>query len=56
MWALAWAEAGILTIYGLVLAGAGWLERSGVVSPAASADHRALAWQSFARPSTRQHV
>ena len=47
MRALAWAEAGILTIYGLVLSGAGWLEQSGVISPPASADHRALAWHAY---------
>lgn len=41
---LAWAEAGILTIYGLVLCGAGWLAQSGVIAPPANADHRALAW------------
>ncbi len=28
---LAWADAGTLTIYGLVLAGAGWLAQSGVL-------------------------
>jgi hypothetical protein len=44
---LAWAEAGILTIYGLVLAGTGWLEQSGVIASAASADHRALAWHAY---------
>ena len=44
---LAWTEAGILTIYGLVLAGAGWLAQSGVIASAASADHRALAWHAY---------
>ena len=44
---LAWAEAGILTIYGLVLAGAGWLAQSGVIAPTASADHHALAWRAY---------
>jgi hypothetical protein len=44
---LAWAEAGILTIYGLVLSGAGWLEQSGAIGPAAGADHRALAWHAY---------
>jgi hypothetical protein len=41
---LAWLEAAVLTIYGLVLTGAGVLVQSGVIAPAASADHRALAW------------
>ena len=45
--ALAWAEAGLLTVYGLVLAGAGWLEQAGVVAPGASADHRAVAWHAY---------
>ena len=44
---LAWAEAGILTIYGLVLAGAGWLAQSGVIASTASVDHRALAWHAY---------
>ena len=44
---LAWTEAGILTIYGLVMAGAGWLAQSGVIASAASADHRALAWHAY---------
>jgi Protein of unknown function (DUF3995) len=44
---LAWAEAAILTVYGLVLAGAGWLVQSGLIAPAASADHRALAWHAY---------
>jgi hypothetical protein len=41
---LAWVEAAILTIYGLVLTGAGLLVQSGVIATAAGADHRALAW------------
>lgn len=44
---LAWFEAAILTIYGLVLTGAGLLVQSGVIAPAASADHRALAWHAY---------
>jgi Protein of unknown function (DUF3995) len=44
---LAWAEAVILTAYGLVLAGAGLLVQSGVIAPAAGADHRALAWHAY---------
>ena len=44
---LAWLEAAILTIYGLVLTGAGLLVQSGVIASAASADHRALAWHAY---------
>jgi Protein of unknown function (DUF3995) len=44
---LAWLEAAILTIYGLVLTGAGLLVQSGVIGSAASADHRALAWHAY---------
>ena len=44
---LAWAEAGTLTIYGLVLAGAGWLAQSGVIASSAIPDHRALAWHAY---------
>jgi Protein of unknown function (DUF3995) len=44
---LAWAEAVILTAYGLVLAGTGLLVQAGVIAPAAGADHRALAWHAY---------
>ena len=44
---LAWLEAAILTIYGLVLTGAGLLVQSSVIASAASADHRALAWHAY---------
>jgi uncharacterized protein YjeT (DUF2065 family) len=44
---LTWLEAAILTIYGLVLTGAGLLVQSGVIASAASADHRALAWHAY---------
>jgi hypothetical protein len=44
---LAWLEAAILTIYGLVLTVAGLLVQSGVIAVAASADHRALAWHAY---------
>ena len=44
---LAWLEAAILTIYGLVLTVAGLLVQSGVIAPAASADRRALAWHAY---------
>jgi len=40
---LAWLEAAILTIYGLVLTVAGLLAQSGAIPAAASADPRALA-------------
>ena len=43
----AWLEAAILTIYGLVLTVAGLLVQSGAIAPAASADHRALAWHAY---------
>ncbi|HEV3295679.1 MAG TPA: DUF3995 domain-containing protein [Streptosporangiaceae bacterium] len=41
---LAWLEAAILTIYGLVLTVAGLLAQSGAIPAAASADPWALAW------------
>ena len=44
---LAWLEAAILTIYGLVLTVAGLLVQSGAIAPAASADRRALAWHTY---------
>jgi len=44
---LAWLEAAILTIYGLVLTAAGLLVQSGAIASAASADHRALAWHAY---------
>jgi len=44
---LAWAEAAVLTLYGLVLTGAGLLVQSGVIAAAAGADHRALAWHAY---------
>jgi Protein of unknown function (DUF3995) len=44
---LAWLEAAILTIYGLVLTAAGLLVQSGAIAPAASADRRALAWHAY---------
>ena len=44
---LAWLEAAILTIYGLVLTVAGLLVQSGAIAPAASADRRALAWHAY---------
>ena len=45
--ALAWLEAAILTIYGLVLTVAGLLVQSGAIAPAASAGRRALAWHAY---------
>jgi Protein of unknown function (DUF3995) len=44
---LAWLEAAILTIYGLVLTVGGLLVQSGAIAPAASADRRALAWHAY---------
>src|SRR5260370_24533774 len=44
---LAWLEAAIRTIYGLVLTGAGLLVQSGAIASAASADHRALAGHAY---------
>jgi Protein of unknown function (DUF3995) len=44
---LAWVEAVILTLYGLVLTAAGLLVQSGVLSTSANADHRALAWHAY---------
>lgn len=41
---LAWLEAAILTIYGLVLTAVGLLVQSGTIAPTANADRRALAW------------
>ncbi|MGB6581951.1 MAG: DUF3995 domain-containing protein [Streptosporangiaceae bacterium] len=44
---LAWLEATILTIYGLVLTAAGLLVQSGAIAAAASADRWALAWHAY---------
>jgi hypothetical protein len=44
---LAWIEAGILTIYGLVLTVVGLLVQAGVIHASATADHRALAWHAY---------
>jgi hypothetical protein len=44
---LAWAEAVILTGYGLVLTAAGLLVQTGLVASAAGADHQALAWHAY---------
>jgi hypothetical protein len=44
---LAWLEAAILTVYGLVLTGAGLLVQSGAIASSASTDHRALAWHPY---------
>ena len=44
---LVWAEAIVLTGYGLVLSVVGWLVQAGVISASATADHRALAWHAF---------
>ena len=44
---LAWIEAGILTVYGLVLTLIGMLVQAGTIHPPAGADHRALAWHAY---------
>ncbi|MGI8695900.1 MAG: DUF3995 domain-containing protein [Mycobacteriales bacterium] len=46
-WALAWVEAAILTVYGLVLTTTGLLVQAGVLRTARDADHRALAWHAY---------
>jgi uncharacterized membrane protein len=47
VWALAWAEAAILIVYGLVQTAAGLLVQADVVHASATADHRALAWHAY---------
>jgi hypothetical protein len=44
---LAWAEAAVLTGYGLVLTTAGLLVQAGVIATPRTADHRALAWHAY---------
>jgi Protein of unknown function (DUF3995) len=44
---LGWAEAVILTLYGLVLTTVGLLVQSGLIRAGAGADHRALAWHAY---------
>ena len=44
---LAWIEAGILTVYGLVLTVVGMLVQAGTIHQSAGADHRALAWHAY---------
>jgi len=44
---MAWIEAGILTIYGLVLTAVGLLVQAGAIHVSATADHRALAWHAY---------
>jgi hypothetical protein len=45
--ALAWIEALILTVYGLVWTAVGLLVQAGVIGTAATADHRALEWHAY---------
>lgn len=47
LWVLAWAEGGILTIYGLVLTATGLLTQLGFIHVSPAADHRALAWHAY---------
>jgi hypothetical protein len=44
---LAWIEAGILTVYGLVLTVVGMLVQIGTIHLSAGADRRALAWHTY---------
>jgi hypothetical protein len=44
---LAWIEAGILTVYGLVWTAVGMLVQAGTIHPSAGADHRASAWHAY---------
>jgi hypothetical protein len=45
VWVLAWAEAAVLTVYGLVWTATGLLAETGVVR--ATTDPRALAWHAY---------
>ena len=47
VWLLAWIEAGILTVYGLVLTVVDLLVQAGAIHQSAGADHRALAWHAY---------
>lgn len=47
VWLLAWAEAAILIVYGLVQTAAGLLVQADVIHAAPTADHRALAWHAY---------
>jgi Protein of unknown function (DUF3995) len=47
VWVLACVEAGILTVYGLVLTTAGLLVQTDVIHAPVTADHRALAWHAY---------
>jgi hypothetical protein len=44
---LAWIEAVILTVYGLVLTVVDMLVRAGIIHPSANADHRASVWHAY---------
>lgn len=44
---LAWTEAGVLILYGLVLTGTGLLVQADVLHASVDADHRALAWHTY---------
>lgn len=45
--ALAWIEAAVLTVYGLILTTTGLLVQAGVLAAAANADHVALKWHAY---------
>jgi hypothetical protein len=44
---LAWTEAAILVIYGLILTASGLLVQAGVIKASANADHLALRWHAY---------
>jgi len=44
---LAWFEAAVLVIYGLVPTTVGLMVQLGIIAASASADHRALAWHAY---------
>ena len=43
----AWLAAGVLVVYGGILATTGWLVQAGIVHASAHADHRAQRWHAF---------
>jgi Protein of unknown function (DUF3995) len=47
LWVLAWIEAGLLAVYGLVLTAVGLMVQAGLISTSRTADHQALAWHAY---------
>jgi len=47
LWRLAWAQAAILTVYGLALTAVGLLVQADIIHRSRDADVRALAWHAF---------